>query len=85
MILKIKIKKSKEDRQIIAWIQNSKDFNEDLKQLFTFFKEDIKIKEKRRVHIYYKVTSENTSVMLSLISTIIDLIPEIYFKPGNSL
>ena len=82
MILRLKVRaanKSKK-KQIFAWIQNHKDFREEIEQLIKFFNDQITLKKRIRFHKYYKVTSENPAIMLSLLSTIQDLIPEIYFK-----
>ena len=81
MIFKIKIKnkRKKNDYQIYIWIEQHKDFEEEITQLFRFFKNDIEISRVRKYRNYYKVTSKNPSILLSLLSTINDLIPEIYF------
>ena len=85
MILKLKINsnKRKEKKKITAWIQKDKDFNKDIKQIFDFFKNNVKISEKRRFHKFYKVSSENPAIIMSLFSTIHDLIPEIYFTEDS--
>ena len=82
MILRLKVRaanKSK-NKQIFAWIQNHKDFREEIEQLINFFNDQITLKKRIRFHKYYRVTSENPAIMLSLLSAIQDLIPEIYFK-----
>jgi len=88
MILKIKIqnnKINKKNKRITVWIQKKKELKEDLKQLFQFFKENIQVSKQIRLHNYYKVTSENPAILLSLISTINELIPEIYFSSENPI
>jgi len=88
MILKIKIQNNKikkKNKRITVWIQKKKELKEDLKQLFQFFKENIQVSIQIRLHKYYKVTSENPALLLSLISTINELIPEIYFSSENPI
>ena len=82
MILKLIVKNNNKLKRnkIIVWIQKHKDFDNDISQIFQFFKNNIKISEKRRLYRYYKVSSDNPAIMISLFSTIHDLIPEIYFK-----
>ena len=86
MILKLIIKNSKKKRNstVTAWIQKDNEFEDDVQQLFQFFKDNIKITEKRRFHRYYKVTSERPAIMMSLFSTAHELIPEVYFSKGGS-
>ena len=82
MILKLIVKNNNKSKRnkLTAWIQKHKDFESDIGQIFQFFKKNIKISEKRRFYRYYKVSSDNPAIMMSLFSTIHDLIPEIYFK-----
>ena len=84
MKLKLKVKKNKRNR-LVAWIQKNKDFDDNIQQLFRFFKDKIKISKISRVMKYYIVSSENPGIILSLFSTIQDLIPEIYFDSEDSL
>ena len=79
MILKLKVKNNKKKR-IVAWIQKDKDFDDSIRQLFRFFDDKIKISKRSRFTRYYIVSSENPVVILSLFSTIQDLIPDIYFN-----
>ena len=88
MILKVKVhnnKIKKNNKGITVWIQINKELNEDLKQLFQFFKENIQVTKQIRLHKYYKITSENPAILLSLVSTINELIPEIYFISENPI
>jgi len=80
MILKLIIKNNKKGNRITAWVQKHKDFEEDLNQIFLFFKDNINVSEFRRFHKYYKITSKDPAIMMSLFSTVHDLIPEIYFN-----
>ena len=81
MILKLIIKnKRNKSNQIIVWIQKNGEFEEDLQQLFDFFKDDLKITERWRFRKYYRVTSEKPAIMMSFFSAAHDLIPEIYFN-----
>jgi len=88
MILKVKIQNNKikkKNKRITVWIQKYKELEEDLKELFQFFKENIQVSKQIRLHKYYKVTSENPAILLSLVSTINELIPEIYFSSENPI
>ncbi len=79
MILKLKVKNNKK-RRIVAFIQKDKDFDDSIHQLFRFFEDKIKISKLSRFTRYYIVSSENPATILSLFSTIQDLIPDIYFN-----
>ncbi|MFX1314276.1 MAG: hypothetical protein ACFFA6_10790 [Promethearchaeota archaeon] len=87
MIFKIKVKtdKKKNEKIIIAWIQKHKDFEKDLQELLQFFKNQITYSIKSRINEYYRITSNNPAIMLSLISSIHDLIAETYFNAEESL
>ena len=82
MILKLIIKNNKKTgkRTLTAWIQKHKDFDSDIKQIFQFFEENVQISEKRRIHKYYKIKSDNPAIMMSLFSSAHDLIPDVYFS-----
>ncbi len=87
MILRLKIKtnnKSKK-KQIFVWIEKNKEFKEDVQQLIQFFKEQIQVKTKIGFHVYYKITSDNPAIMLSLLTTVQELIPDIYFNTNDSV
>ena len=84
MILKLKIKHSKKKR-IFIWIQRHKDFKQDIQQILQFFKDQIIVSKKRRLFPYYQIASDNPAILLSLFSTVQDLIPEIYFKVEDSI
>ena len=79
MIIKLKIASTKKNNSIVVWIQRNTKFERDLLQIFDFFKENIKISHFRIIHRYYKISSENPAIMMSLISTIHEIIPEVYF------
>lgn len=88
MILKLKIKPDKKTKKknITIWVQKHEDFDEDIQQLFQFFKDQIIIKRRRKIYKYYKITSDNPAIMMSLFSAAHELIPEIYFndtEPGG--
>ena len=82
MILKLVIKEDnkKNKNQIIVWIQKGREFEEDVQQIFQFFTDSLIISEKVRICRYYKVTSENPAIMLSLFSALQEIIPDIYFN-----
>jgi len=79
MILKLKVKRNKK-KSLVAWIQKDKDFDDNISQVFRFFEDQIKISKLSRFTRYYIVSSENPAVILSLFSTLQDLIPETYFN-----
>ncbi|GAH36636.1 unnamed protein product, partial [marine sediment metagenome] len=79
MILKLNVKNKKKKR-IIAWIQKDKDFDDNINQIFRFFEDKVKISKWSRFTRYYIVSSEIPAVILSMFSTIQDLIPDIYFN-----
>jgi hypothetical protein len=85
MILKLKIKPNRRDNRIVVWIQRNTKFESDLLQIFDFFKENIKISQIRAIHKYYKISSENPAIMMSLISSILEIIPEVYFATENPI
>jgi len=82
MILKLIIKKDRKlkNNRIIVWIQKNREFENDVQQLFNFFKDNLKILNKHRITTYYKVTSDNPAIMMSFFSALQEIIPEIYFK-----
>ena len=87
MLVKIKIKQRKKSvrNSIELWIQRKKELDNDIVQLFQFFEKQLTYKNKRLIHPYYKITSKNPAMILSLISSIQELIPEIYFSGDNSV
>ena len=87
MILKLMIKSNRKtnQNQIFLWIQRHKDFKKDIQQILQFFKDQIVVSKKRKLLPYYRITSDNPAILLSLFSAIQDLIPEIYFKVENSI
>jgi len=87
MIIKLKIRWNKKENrnEIYAWVQRHEDFKDDIEQIFQFFQDQLTYKKIWSFHKYYKVTSENPAKMISFISTIQDLIPEIYFNTEESI
>ena len=79
MILKLKVKNNKK-KSIVAWIQKDKDFDDSLQQIFRFFKDKVRISKWSKLTRFYIVSSENPAMILSIFSTIQDLIPDIYFN-----
>ncbi len=82
MILKLIIKNNKKTgkNDLKACIQKNKDVDNEIKQILQFFKDNIKISTKRRFYNYYKVNSDNPAIIMSLFSTVLDLIPDVYFN-----
>ena len=83
MILKLKIQNKrldKKNKRISVWIQKKKEMKDDMNQLFEFFKQNIQISERIRLHKYYRITSQSPAIIFSLVSTMNELIPEIFFK-----
>jgi len=87
MIFKIKVKsdKKKNKKIITVWIQKNEDYQNDLQELLHFFKNQIIYSIISRIHEYYRITSDNPAIMLSLISSIQDLIAETYFNTEESI
>ena len=87
MIIKIKIKSNKKDNKkaIIAWIQKHDDFDKDVRDVLNFFKDQIRVFHINKIHQYYKITSDNPAIMLSLISSIQELFAESYFSTEESI
>ena len=87
MIIKLKIRwniKAKRN-EIYVWVQRHEDFKIDIEQIFQFFQDQLTYKKIWRFHKYYKITSENPAIMISFVSTIQELIPEIYFNSEESI
>ena len=82
--LKIITEKSSKKKQMVIWIQKHEDIENDIQQIFQFFNEQLDISKIRRILPYYKVTSENPAIMLSFLTTLQEIIPEIYFCNENS-
>jgi hypothetical protein len=82
MIIKTKVKLNRKEnkRVLIVWIQKHKDLDEDVQEILNFFKEQIELNLINRIHQYYKISSKNPAIMLSLISAIQELITESYFN-----
>ena len=83
LIIKIKIKPK--NRNIIRntielWVQRRKELDQDLKSLFQFFENQLNYKKIRRFHPYFKITSQNPAMILSLISSLQELIPDVFFE-----
>lgn len=76
MIIKIKIRANKKvgKNQIFAWIQNKKDWREEIQVLLRFFEKEIILKKRIRLHSYYKVTSKIPGTILSFLTSLIDLV-----------
>ena len=88
MILKLKIK-SKHNKNaknmLITWIQRRKLIESDLLQVLEFFKDQIYVSKIRRLLPFFKITSENPAIIISLFSTLLELIPELYFNDENCM
>ena len=85
MIVKYRIKRDKKSKNnnIIVWIQKQEDLESDIQQILLYFEKDIVIKTIRRFHKYYKITSNKPIIMISIISTLHEIIPEIFFNEGE--
>ena len=83
MKLKLKIK-HKRQKKLIALIEKNRYFNVHTLELFEFFKDNIRISKWSKIRKYFIVTSKNPGIILSLFSTIQELIPEIYFNSQDS-
>lgn len=87
MIVKTKVKTDKKHNKkvIIVWIQKHKDFDADIQEILKFFKDQITYSIKSRIYDYYRITSNNPAIMLSLISSVYELIAEGYFNTEESI
>lgn len=88
MIIKVKIvkqKKKAKKNSIELWVQRKKELDQDISQIFQFFESQLDYKNVRRIYPYYKITSKNPALILSLISSLQELIPEIYFNNNNKV
>ena len=87
MILRLKIKSNNKTKkqQIFIWIEKNKEFESDVQQLIEFFDSQIQVKTIVGLHLYYKITSDNPAIMLSLLTAIQELIPDIFFNTDESL
>ncbi len=82
MIVKYQIKKDKKtnNNKLIVWLQKLDAIERDIQEVFSFFEKDIVIKTTRRYRRYYKITSNKPIIMISIISTLHELIPEMFFN-----
>ena len=87
MIVKVKVKTDKKHNKkvIITWIQKHKDFDKDIQEILKFFKDQVNYSIKSRIYEYYRITSNNPAIMLSLISSVHELIAESYFNTEESI
>jgi len=83
--LKIKVEKSIKKKQIVVWIQRQEDIENDIQQLFQFFKDQIEVSKIKRILSYYRVSSENPAIMLSFFTALQEIIPDIYFNNDDSV
>ncbi|MBD3194998.1 MAG: hypothetical protein GF317_08090 [Candidatus Lokiarchaeota archaeon] len=58
-------------------IQKEKKFLDDINQLIQFFGDNVQISNKYGIHRYYKISSENPALIFSLITALLEIIPEI--------
>ena len=84
MKLKLKINPKHNKKKMVVWIQKNKDLDDNVVQIFRFFKDDIKSSKLSRILRYHIVSSENPGVILSLFSAVQDLIPETFFFSQDS-
>ena len=82
MIVKIQIKRDKKSKKstMSVWIQKKTDVESDIQQVILFYKNDLFVKTVRRYHKYHKITSDKPAVMISLLTTVNELIPDVYFN-----
>jgi hypothetical protein len=87
MILKVKIKPIDKGLKntIEVWVERNKELDLEVAQLFQFFETQLSIKKVRRFNPYFKITSSNPAMILSLISSLQELISEIYFRNEENL
>ncbi len=85
MIMKLEIKQNKvtENNQIYAWFQRNTIFDDDLHEVLSYFKR-LNVSKIGRLQKYYRITSNNSPVMLSFIGAIHDIIPEVFFSEDSA-
>jgi hypothetical protein len=87
MIVKIKVHNNRKTNvnYIEVWVQRKKELDQDLVQIFQFFEDQITYKSIRRFHPYFRITSDNPAMLLSLISSLQELITEIFFNDDKTI
>ena len=82
MIVKIQIKRDKNSKKskMFIWIRKQGDVESDIQQAILFYTNDLSVKTARRYHKYHKITSDKPAILISLLTMINELIPEIYFN-----
>jgi chromatin segregation and condensation protein Rec8/ScpA/Scc1 (kleisin family) len=87
MQLKLRVSKcnKKVKNKLTVWIQRNKIFETDMLQVLKFFKDQIQVFKIRRFLPYFKITSDNPAIIISLYSTLLELIPEIFFNEENNI
>ncbi|MFW9894723.1 MAG: hypothetical protein ACFFD7_02855 [Candidatus Thorarchaeota archaeon] len=76
----MKLKINNKKKSIVAWVQKSKIFEDNLLQIFQFFKEKITISKLSCFTRFYIISSENPAIILSMFSSIQELIPDVFFN-----
>ena len=83
--LKIKTDKKTNKNRIYAWIQKKKEFYNEIQDILKFFNDKISISRLSKILPYYIITSRNPAIILSLFTSIQEIIPEIYFNQEDSI
>lgn len=79
MIIKLNLSIGNEGNQKkhTLLIERNSDIEKDLIELFKFFDENVEIFRIRRIfHKYYQIKSSNLAIIISFLSTILEIIPE---------
>jgi hypothetical protein len=84
MKLKLKINPKNRKKKMVVWIQKNKDLDDNALQICRFFKDEIKFSKMSRILRYHIISSSNPGVILSLFSSIQELIPETFFFSQDS-
>ncbi|MHA1196913.1 MAG: hypothetical protein ACTSUX_13645 [Promethearchaeota archaeon] len=78
MRIRIKIKKKLKEKKITIFVQRKTIIEAELLELLNFFNDNITLKKIRLIFPYYKITSHEIPIMLSLISALGELIPDAF-------
>ena len=84
LILKIKPNKPSKKKRIIVWIQKKSALDADIQQILHIFKDNIKISKLTKFLRFYIISSTNPAIILNIFSSILESIPDAYFRNENS-
>jgi len=75
--LNLSIENKENQKKHNLLIERNSDIEKDLIELFKFFDENVEISRIRRLfHKYYQIKTSNLPIIISFLSTILEIIPE---------